>query len=190
MQASLYALFDFELNSAKNLSIKEFINLCYKLDAKIIQYRDKVNSFSQKRENLLYLRELWGRTLLINDEVQLASLCDGVHLGQEDFSLIYPDKKEAVEILRKELKDKIIGLSTHNKEEILEANDLDIDYIGLGAYRDTSTKKDIQGILGDDIKLLASYSKKDVAIIGGVRVSDEIDFAKYKVVGSDLYLCN
>jgi len=103
--------------------------------------------------------------------------------------LIHPDKKEAVEILRENLKDKIIGLSTHNKDEIEEANRLDIDYIGLGAYRDTSTKKDIQGILGDDIKLLAAYSKKDVAIIGGVMVSDEIDFAKYKVVGSDLYLC-
>ena len=190
MQASLYALFDFELNSAKNLSIKEFVNLCYKLDAKIIQYRDKVNPLLKKQENLLILRELWDRTLLVNDEVKLSSLCDGVHLGQEDLSLIHPDKKEAVKILRENLKDKIIGLSTHNKKEIEEANQLDIDYIGLGAYRDTSTKRDIQGILGDDIKLLASYSKKDVAIIGGVKVSDEIDFAKYKVVGSDLYLCD
>ena len=190
MQASLYALFDFELNSAKKFSIKEFINLCYKLDAKIIQYRDKINPLNIKKSNLLKIRELWDRTLLVNDEAKLAFICDGVHLGQEDISKISQNKKEAVKILRQDLKDKIIGLSTHNKKEILEANDLDIDYIGLGAYRDTSTKKDIQGILGEDIKLLASYSKKDVAIIGGVKVSDEINFARYKVVGSDLYLCH
>jgi len=190
VQPSLYALFDFELNQKKGKSLEEFVKLCYKLDAKIIQYRDKVNPLSIKKSNLLKIRELWDRTLLVNDEVDLVEFCDGLHVGQEDLLSIYTDKQKAVKVLRKSLKKKILGLSTHNKKEILEANDLDIDYIGLGAYRDTSTKRDIQAILGKDIKLLASHSKKDVAIIGGVKVSDEINFAEYKVVGSDLYLCD
>jgi thiamine-phosphate pyrophosphorylase len=65
---------------------------------------------------------------------------------------------------------------------------LDIDYIGLGAYRDTSTKKDIKGVLGSYVEKLSKLSTHPVAIIGGVKVKDEIDFAEYRVVGSDLYL--
>ena len=190
MQPSLYALFDFELNQKKGKSIEEFVQLCYKFNAKIIQYRDKVNSLEIKKSNLLKLRELWDRTLLVNDEISLVSICDGIHLGQDDISLVDPDKLIAVKILRQSIKNKIIGLSTHNKKEIEEANSLDINYIGLGAYRDTSTKKDIQGILGSRIELLASYSKKDVAVKGGVKIKDEICFAKYKEVGSDLYICD
>jgi len=36
------------------------------------------------------------------------------------------------------------GVSTHNLDEIVQANALNIDYIGLGAYRPTNTKKEAQ----------------------------------------------
>ena len=186
--SKLYALFDFELNQKHKKSLEEFVGLCKRLDAKVIQYRDKVNSFEVKKQNLIMIRELWDKTLLINDEVDLSQFCDGIHLGQEDLAKIHHDKKKALIMIRDIVDDKIVGLSTHNKDEILEANNLDIDYIGLGAYRKTSTKKDIQGILGDDIKTLCNFSKKPVAVIGGVKVDDSIEFASYKVVGSDLYL--
>ena len=186
--SKLYALFDFELNQKYNKSIKEFVELCKKLDARIIQYRDKINSFTIKKQNLLMIRELWDKTLLVNDEVDLTEFCDGVHLGQEDLAKIHHDKKKALHMIREIVDKKIIGLSTHNKDEILQANKLDVDYIGLGAYRETSTKKDIRGVLGNRIENLCKLSKKPVAVIGGVKVNDNIDFAKYRVVGSDLYL--
>jgi len=185
--SKLYALYDFELNKKNRKTVKEFVKICYDNGVEVIQYRDKINSHDSKKKILLELRSLWDRVLIVNDDIELALFCDGVHLGQDDFSMIAPTKSEALQILRQKLKQKIIGLSTHNKEEILEANSLDIDYIGLGAYRDTTTKKDIQGILGSDIEVLSKLSCKDVAIIGGVRVDDKIDFATYRVVGSDMY---
>ncbi len=88
--------------------------------------------------------------------------------------------------VRDKIGDKILGLSTHNKKEILEANELDLDYIGLGAYRKTSTK-DTENILGEKLSLLASFSKHPVAAIGGVRIKDKIKNVTYLVVGSNLY---
>ena len=58
--------------------------------------------------------------------------------------------------------------------------------IGLGAYRNTSTK-DITNILGDKISYLCQISKHPVCIIGGVKVDDKIEYANFNVVGSDLY---
>ncbi|GAX86726.1 thiamine-phosphate pyrophosphorylase [Lebetimonas natsushimae] len=77
----------------------------------------------------------------------------------------------------------IVGLSTHNREEILEANKLPLDYIGLGAYRPTQTK-DTSNILGKKIINLIKYSYHHVAVIGGVKIYDKIP--AIKVIGSDI----
>ena len=71
-----------------------------------------------------------------------------------------------------------------NKEEILKANKMDLDYIGLGAYRSTTTK-DVSSIGGEELLKIAKLSIHPVAIIGGVRLDDELD-VKYKVIGSDI----
>jgi len=78
----------------------------------------------------------------------------------------------------------IVGLSTHNKEEILETNKLPLDYIGLGAYRPTSTKN-TSNIIGDKIIDLIRFSNHPVAVIGGVKIYDKIP-SKFKVIGSDI----
>jgi len=78
----------------------------------------------------------------------------------------------------------IVGLSTHNREEIAEANKLPLDYIGLGAYRATSTKN-TSNILGDKIIDLIKFSNHPVAVIGGVKIYDKIP-SKFKVIGSDI----
>ncbi|NPA11571.1 MAG: thiamine phosphate synthase, partial [Epsilonproteobacteria bacterium] len=78
----------------------------------------------------------------------------------------------------------MVGLSTHNKDEVLEANSYPLSYIGLGAYRPTSTK-DTTNILGEKILEIAKLSTHPVAIIGGVRLDDEIE-CEYKVIGSDI----
>jgi thiamine-phosphate pyrophosphorylase len=185
--SSIYALFDFELNEKNQKSIEEFIYLCTKYDAKVIQYRDKINSVQTQRANILKIKDLWSGIVIVNDSVDLAKFCDGVHLGQEDLSKLDSDYNRAIGKIRSIIGRKIIGVSTHNRDEVLQTNSLDIDYIGLGAYRDTDTKKDIKYILGSNIEKLAMLSSKDVAVIGGVKVSDKIDFATYRVVGSDLY---
>ncbi|SFV75188.1 Thiamin-phosphate pyrophosphorylase [hydrothermal vent metagenome] len=185
----LYALCDQDMLDARGVSLEEFIKRAKGHSAEIIQYRNKSGESPFVEKQLKKIRKLYDGILIVNDFIELVSFCDGVHIGQEDLLRINQNKKDAITYLREEfLKDKILGLSTHNELEILEANEFDIDYIGLGAYRTTQTKKDIQSVLGDSLDLLAAQSKHKVAAIGGVRLDDTFKNVTYNVVGSGLLI--
>ncbi len=210
---ALYALLDFDTLKKYDISIKDFCKTAKGLKAKIIQYRDKNSSLEEKKQRLLEIRKYWKKTLIINDTIELLPYCDGIHIGQEDLENLSQkynlSKYEIIEKLRTGkllewrmengkwiIKNEknfplsvvnykfIVGLSTHNKEEILEANKLPLSYIGLGAYRPTSTK-DTSNILGQKVIELIKYSYHPVAVIGGVKIYDKIP-SKFKVVGSDI----
>ena len=109
-------------------------------------------------------------------------------MGQEDLSAVDSNFKIAVDLVREKIGNKILGLSTHNLEEIEIANSLDLNYIGLGAYRATITKESVQ-IKGSSLLEIAKESKHKVALIGGVTLND--DFSNYsqiyyKVIGNNL----
>jgi len=176
----IYALLDYETLVKKEWSIERFISTCKALHVEMIQYRDKKGDKQRKIENLIKIKSLCDITLLVNDDVDLVEFCDGLHVGQEDL------EKISVDEIRKKIGKKVLGVSTHNREEILRANSLDIDYIGLGAYRATKTKDDAS-VLKESLSGLARLSFKPVGAIGGVKVNDEIDGVTYAVVGSDLY---
>ncbi len=182
----LYALCDQELLDRANLSLNDFVSIAKKYGAEVIQYRNKTSDISFIKQQLIQLRQLFEGFLIVNDAFELSSFCDGVHIGQEDLQKIDTDLKKAVKILKEVIgKDKLLGLSTHNKDEILEANELDLNYIGLGAYRSTSTK-DVSHILGDELDKIAAFSKHPVAAIGGVSLDDKFKNVTYYVIGSGL----
>ena len=87
--------------------------------AKILQIREKSMSDGDFLPLLKRIRALaweYGALLITDDRVDaaIAAEADGVHLGQEDFPV--PDaRKMAPELL--------IGVSTHNAEEIRAAQD-------------------------------------------------------------------
>lgn len=182
----LYVLCDYETLLKKNISLEIFVDLCKKKDVRILQYRDKISSLEEQKTNLLYLKSKLNIPIIINDKIELIEFADGLHLGQEDFLKIHKDKKLAVKLVRLKIKDKLLGLSTHNEIEILEANELAIDMIGLGAYKNTNTK-DVSTILGSKISYLAKISKHPVCAIGGVKVEDIIENIIFNVVGSGFY---
>ena len=182
----LYVLCDYETLFKKNITLEKFVVLCKEKDVKIIQYRDKVSSLEDQKSNLLYLKSELNIPIIINDKIELIEFADGLHLGQEDFENIHKDKKIALKLVRAKIKNKLLGLSTHNEIEILEANNLELDMIGLGAYKDTSTK-DVSTILGDKISYLAKISKHPVCAIGGVQMDDKIENIRFNVVGSGFY---
>lgn len=184
----IYALIDKEtlLGKAVSLSallhhIKTFPNI------PILQYRNKSGSEAEKAADLQTIRKMYHGTLIINDTIELIDYADGLHLGQEDLRKYSPDLEEAVQLVRKKIGTKLLGLSTHNKTEILEANTLDLDYIGLGAYRATDTKSEAN-VGGQALLDAAKHSKHPVGIIGGVRLDDSFEKPiLYKVIGSGLY---
>src|SRR5579863_7200698 len=84
----------------------------------------------------------WGGRLIVNDRVEVAAAvgADGVHVGKEDLSV-----REARRILGE---GKLVGGTANTLDDILEHYAGGADYIGLGPYRYTTTKKKLSPILG------------------------------------------
>ena len=182
----IYALCDYQTLQKFDVSLEKFLQICHTHETIYIQYRDKVNSLQVQKDNITYLKNHTDIPIIINDKVELLDFADGIHLGQEDIdSLIGNSKSISLQFLRKKYPNKIIGLSTHNEIEILEANNLDLDYIGLGAYRSTDTK-DVNNIIGDNMSYLAQISKHPVGAIGGVKIEDNIKNVSFNVIASAL----
>lgn len=154
---------------------------------RILQYRNKSGTLEEKKADLLTIRKQYKGILIVNDCIELIAFADGLHIGQEDIREYSTDLERSVYLIRQKIGNKILGLSTHNKDEILEANRLNLDYIGLGAYRATDTKSEAN-VGGQALLEAASHSKHPVGMIGGVRLDDEFESPiLYKVIGSGLY---
>ncbi|WP_331774550.1 thiamine phosphate synthase [Sulfurospirillum sp. 1612] len=131
----------------------------------VIQYREKDKSLKEMYEEALILREMTrkaGVVFIINDHVELAMMvdADGVHIGQDDWPL---------EKVRKLIgDDKIIGLSTHSKEQALEAVELGADYIGVGPIYDTKTK-DYATVGVEYLEFVAQNIPIPFVAIGGIK---------------------
>jgi len=183
----LYALCDQALLDKSNISLEEFVKIAKEQNAEIIQYRNKNADIQFIKHQLIKIRKIYDGFLIVNDAYELIEFCDGVHVGQDDLKAIDKDIFTAVKIIRSVVKkDKILGISTHNEEEVLQANDMDLNYIGLGAYRESSTKNDISVVLGDKLDQIASKSKHYVGAIGGVEKNDNFKHVTYHVIGSGL----
>ena len=118
----------------------------------------------------------YGAKLIINDNVQIAKEvgADGVHLGKEDMN-----PKEARKILGNNF---IIGGSTNTMEDVRRMMEDGVDYIGIGPYRFTSTKENLNPVLGlEGIKnIIRSMSPSGggsgggipIIAIGGIKLED------------------
>ena len=99
-------------------------------------------TFLHTAREALALCHAYSVPLLINDRVDIALLtgADGVHLGQRDMS-----PREARRLLGDYA---LIGLTCNSAEDLTTARTLPIDYVGIGPFRFTSTKKKLAPILG------------------------------------------
>lgn len=101
--------------------------------------------------------------LVANDrvDVALAADLDGVHIGQSDMS--YEDARRVLG------DDKIIGLSVENLDEVVAANSLDVDYIGISPLYATATKTDTAVPFGlDGCRRAVELSRHRTVAIGGL----------------------
>ena len=116
--------------------------------ATLVQLREKSMSpreFYDEAQKALRVARAGGVRLIINDRVDiaLALRADGVHLGQDDLT------PEAARRLLGE--DAVIGFSTHNVEQALEAaRRWPVDYIALGPIYPTTSKENPDPVVGLD----------------------------------------
>ena len=184
----IYALIDIDTLNRFNIPLIDFVKFIDSSHIPIAQYRNKSGSNSEFEKDIQTIRQFYSGRLIINDRLEFANMGDGIHIGQEDIYSIAPTPKEAIAKIREVISThRWIGLSTHNIDEIKVANELNIDYIGLGAYRKTTTKEDAT-VLGEALLEVAKESKHPVALIGGIRLDDRFDksIISYRVIGSNL----
>lgn len=136
--------------------------------ARVLQYRDKHSTPRQRMQAASALLELCQRydaNLLINDDLALAErLGCGVHLGQEDGSLL-----EARQRLGPEA---IIGATCHHHLHLAEQAVADgANYVAFGRFFSSQTKP---GEVLADFELLqqAQRLQRPIVAIGGIQLDN------------------
>jgi len=104
-----------------------------------------------------------GARLIVNDRADVAALsgASGVHVGQEDLP---------VEDARRFCASPLwVGVSTHNLEQLREADRTSADYIAVGPVFHTGTKANPDPVVGIDfIRKARQLTRKPLVAIGGI----------------------
>lgn len=114
----------------------------------------------------------YGAMFIVNDDPFLARAlhADGCHVGQDDLP---------IEKVRKIMGNgRLVGLSTHNREQVLAAAALGVDYIGVGPIFPTATKETTHVPLGAAFAgWAAATSGLPVVAIGGIGLENVAELA-------------
>jgi len=143
--------------------------------ARLIQLRNKkagAREFLDQVERVLALAPHDVR-IIVNDRVDVARIAGarGVHLGQTDVP-----PAAAREILGF---DCIIGFSTHNLSQALEADKFPIDYIAVGPIFPTSTKQNPDPVVGlHGLAAIAKAVHKPIVAVGGITLENAAEVLK------------
>ncbi len=142
----------------------------------VIQLREKeatTRSFLEKAKKIKSLLENTNIKFLVNDriDIALASNADGVHIGQNDMP--HEDTRKLIG------PNAIIGYTVNTLAQALEAEKLDIDYLGVAQIFPSFTKPlrnptwQLEGLTK-----LRSLSKKKLIAVGGINQFNAPDVIK------------
>ncbi len=129
------------------------------------QLRLKKEKLSKKiliSKKIIKICRKYGVKFLVNDDPILALKvnADGCHLGQKDMNIIRA---------RKILKDKIIGITCHNSIKLAKKALMNgADYIAVGAFYKTETKKVKFKANTSILRKIKRLSDSPVVAIGGI----------------------
>lgn len=111
-----------------------------------------------------------GARFVVNDRVDLtmAGGAAGVHLGQSDLPVAVARRLLGTEA--------IIGLSTHNEAQFVEAVQQEVDYVALGPIFESPTKPGANPPVGcETLRRLVSMTKLPVVAIGGITLDNAVE---------------
>lgn len=167
----LYLVTDRDLSLGR--SLEEVVSEAVAGGVTLVQLREKdaaTGEFIELAGRLMKILTPLGIPLIINDrvDVALAIDADGVHIGQSDMPY---------ETARRLLgPDKIIGLSVENMDDLIKANSLDVDYVGISPVYGTPTKTDTAEPFGlEGLRKAVNMSKHPTVAIGGMNAGTIAD---------------
>jgi thiamine-phosphate pyrophosphorylase len=164
MLPRLYAILDWSLFS----DTKVFFSAAEELTAggvTLLQYRNKGDNAREMLEQSRELKRRLGGSvkLIMNDraDICLAAGFAGVHVGQEDLS---------AEGVRKVIGANLwLGMSTHNNEQIKEADKSSADYLAIGPVFSTASKANPDPVVGlEGVRKARVLTQKPLVAIGGI----------------------
>ena len=104
-------------------------------------------------------------TFFVNDRPDLAYLAGahGVHVGQDDLSVDH-----ARSIVGP---DRWVGVSTHNRQQFVQAAATSADYVAIGPIFSTTSKANPDPVVGTELlRQLRPLTDKPIVAIGGIRL--------------------
>ncbi len=141
------------------------MSLALSAGVRFFQYRDKNGSrraVYQTASRLALIAKEAHALFIVNDHADISAAvdADGVHLGQDDLPI-----DQARKILEP---GKLIGISTHGREQAEAAEKAGADYLGYGPVFSTRTKDagEPKGIAA--LKLVKQAVRIPVIAIGGI----------------------
>ena len=131
----------------------------------LLQYRNKAGNAREILSDARAIRSAVGDgvTLIMNDRADLCIAADynGAHVGQDDLS---PQGARAVIG-----GDHILGVSTHNLEQLKKADEGPADYIAYGPVFATASKRNHDPVVGmEGIRAARASTRKPLVAIGGI----------------------
>lgn len=168
-------MLQFITHESDKYSIAEEVQMAIEGGCRWIQLRMKDATDEEVRNVALELIPMCRETdtfLIIDDRVSVVNdlKVSGVHLGKEDM-----DPMEARELLGPHA---IIGVTANTADDIIKYKGKDVDYVGLGPFKFTTTKKNLAPQLGIDGYRDIVQKVRDAGIeipivaIGGITVDD------------------
>ncbi|HWF38174.1 MAG TPA: thiamine phosphate synthase [Candidatus Acidoferrales bacterium] len=158
----LYAIVDAALTKEPI----SFAQTLAKAGVKLIQLRDKKSTarqfFSVAQEICAALLPL-GVNFIVNDRADIAAMvgASGVHVGQDDLPV-----EDAREICKP---PRWVGVSTHNIEQLKQAELTSADYIAVGPIFPTVTKENPDPVVGLELLRQArKLTSRPIVAIGGI----------------------
>jgi thiamine-phosphate pyrophosphorylase len=187
----IYPILDFSCFAGKPGSVERvpvFAELLIEGGATILQYRDKTGDTARMLSCAREVRRVTqGKaTLIINDraDICLAARADGVHLGQDDLSPVSvrrifdsvvphtsPRSLATVQLPQERVGHPplIVGFSSHNLEQVREADAMPIDYIAVGPVFATASKVNPDPVIGlEGVRKARAATQKPLVAIGGI----------------------
>ncbi|MFO0700919.1 MAG: thiamine phosphate synthase [Nitrospira sp.] len=168
MLSGLYVLLDPSMSPDRPL--QEVLKASAAAGATLFQYRNKSASMKAAYVEAMALRKIASElevTFIVNDrcDLALAVNADGVHLGQGDLPLHFARKMMGP--------DKLIGISTHNAEQVRAATVGQPDYLGFGPIFKPASKLDHDPVVGiAGLKMIRSLTPLPIFAIGGISLDD------------------
>ena len=164
--SGLYVILD--PSACPDRSLTDVLKEAATAGAQLFQYRNKSASMKEAYAEALLLRQVAldaGVTFIVNDrcDLALAVNADGVHLGQGDLRL---------DLARKVLgPNKLIGISTHNPDQVREAVAGNPDYLGFGPIFKPGSKQDHDPVVGlEGLRAIRRLTSLPVFAIGGIQI--------------------